>query len=142
MHLLIPTLQHGFPHSWLHLTRGDFAGQSWEEPHTYTHNFCDTQSAQTGGWSNIYKPTDEMKKYINRYINITVFLCFVMKVCKKEKKKRTNPQFSKKTQANKNNKKTKIIIKKPYKNKTPIPIPPHHLNGRQVPLTFDAPLSL
>lgn len=85
---LIPTLQHGFPHSWLHLTRGDFAGQSWEELHTYTHNFCDTQSAQTGGWSNIYKPTNEMKKYINRYINITVFLCFVMKVCKKEKKKK------------------------------------------------------
>lgn len=31
-----------------------------------------------------------MKKYINRYINITVFLCFVMKVCKKEQKEFPN----------------------------------------------------
>lgn len=83
---------------------GDFAGQSREEPHTYTHNFCDTQSAQTGGWSNIYKQTDEMKTYINRYINITVFLCFVMKVCKKEQK---YPQFSKKPKQTKPTKKPK-----------------------------------
>lgn len=77
---------------------------------THTHNFCDTQSAQTGGWSNNYKPTDEMKKYINRYINITVFLCFVMKVCKKEKKKKEqipnflkNPSKQKQQQKQNNN---------------------------------------
>lgn len=50
-----------------------------------------------------------MKKYINRYINITVFLCFVMKVCKKKKKKKEQiPNFLKnpskqKQQKNQNN---------------------------------------
>lgn len=50
-------------------------------------------------------PTDEMKKYINRYINITVFLCFVMKVCKKEKKKQIPNFLKKKPPTKKQNKK-------------------------------------